>query len=899
MFKIIDPVDKKASQDPAEVGKSHAEIYRTLTEMMSNNHPITIQEEQVALILEIANDVLEKKFKMLNNISEDVESVLKNQFGVNNSNLLNIFKLIDWLTNKKDTASDAEIEKHFFEFLNYGNFDLMNLNIEKIKLLLLFLKNFNRADVTGILQFLRDLQLTREYVYIFSRYIWITTLNKNFDEEKKIHQKLNCSISVLNWYAFLEIVIYEIEKNQPSLEAIVPGIKSMRSKFTLSISKIPFEKIFVIVDKNFDKSSQEKLLSLLKGESFINFTGEIMKNLQNYTEITSNQELVLAIYRLSALFFFSMKFFKDDEKPNIDRKTSVMHLEALIDYDITMYLNLMEYQGQNQKLIQELFDAQQQFSKAEIDKKFHDIFTQNKIINPIRFENTKQNEVEMKRWDNLINAGKSIWFIKYYVLQIKQCKGAKLEDFKSQYQKIFMRFFKVFLVHAVKDIEANKTKKNQSGQQDKKSTTKYDAMLNKVKDGLPLTEFEKLLEVEYNEMEKIKKDKEDQYRRDYKNMVTRMINLFLDMKFKKSYNSIFHDLINFLVKDVFKSNNHRDKDDKRVQTDLLDKKPGDKEDKIIEAAKKINVESFFELYDNIYENKNIFNRNAENILRLSLNTLKNFPMKNINKVATSLVKVCRGSIGDLEDLLKDLLIRNDRVAFAMSQIRWCDQFIKANALRKKAFEHRKVNSRLKGGSNVRFLSEMSSADQLLFIHNLKDKPGLFFEVIPFFEAHLSSDSSFYSKYDTFKLLKRMGFDMSIHRLNEIVSESTETRRGILNSTSTSTPDQLTREEVKCCLLTIEKRIVQKVTEMKRANLKNVMLYGIISATIAYFTIRVYMVFLRNLWIYGDQYSSFVACIPILIFTLVIGFFFVGPSGSDRDTGQQIREACTLLFSNFN
>lgn len=202
---------------------------------------------------------------------------------------------------------EIEIEKCFFEFLNYGNFDLMNLNIEKIKLVLIFLKNFNRADVTGILQFLRDLQLTREYVYIFSRYIWIATLNRNFTvEDSTIDEKLRCSISVLNWFPFFEILIYEMENHHPELGSYISETKNLRGRLMTSISKIPYDKIFTIVDRNLDKYSQEKLLSMLRGESFKNFSSYIIENLNNFCEGNKFNEMRIIYSKLVHLFFFSI-----------------------------------------------------------------------------------------------------------------------------------------------------------------------------------------------------------------------------------------------------------------------------------------------------------------------------------------------------------------------------------------------------------------------------------------------------------------------------------------------------------------------------------------------------------------------------------------------------------------
>ena len=339
-------------------------------------------------------------------------------------------------------------------------------------------------------------------------------------------------------------------------------------------------------------------------------------------------------------------------------------------------------------------------------------------------------------------------------------------------------------------------------------------------------------------------------------MVTKMINLFLDMKFKKNYNSVFYDLVEFLSRYVFR--------------------PGEKDERLMDFVKKINVESFFEVYDNTHENRNIFNRSAENILRLALNTLKNFDFniksttdhskektKSFSKVATCLVSVCRGNISQLEDLLKEILQRNDRVAYAMNQIRWCDEFIKSNTQRKRISEHRKVSSRMKNSSSVRFLNEMNMTDQTVFINNLKNKASLISEVMPYFEANLLNESSYYSKYDVFKLLKRMGFEMSIHRLNEIVSDSIDTRRVTLLGTVSTSSNYLTREEVKKCLLAIEARITAKVIQMRKADFKHLLFLGAVCTGIAYVLARINMALIRRFWISGDEYASFISCIPIL------------------------------------
>jgi hypothetical protein len=832
MNLTFDVIDQSNIQSDTNV---FLDIFLNMKDLAKHRELDKFKVSEVDVIFTLCEEVLDKNFFLLNDMTEEVEDILKRFFGVNNTNLLNIFKLIEWLISKKDSTSSGDIEKYFFEFLNYGNFDLMDLNIEKLKVVLIFLKDFNRANVEGILQFLRDLQLTREYVYIFSRYIWISTLNDNFEEEKLNDAKLSGSIAVLIWFLFLEIILYEIDNHQPMLRGIGEEIRNLQHRLITSISKIPYEKVITVVDQNFDKYSPQKLLSLLKGECFRPFIEFANDKLMSYKDLLKkNADFKIIIQRLTNLFFFSITFFNEGETTEGNAQNRI---DALIDYNINAYISLMEYQCKNQSGIEDIFKTQKQFDIQKLDEFVQNVFDKNKF-KPLTFQkiSARSNEVdETKIWNDIINSGKYLWLIKYYVLQIRKNYRNKLEEIKSQYSKILIRYLERYLHHVYNQKELNDDKKKEK---DKRGTTEETnrfssakaaltkQLTTKIEDSSPLKPY-------------IKIDKKDKYRR----MVERMIHLFLDMKFKKNYKNVFHDLIDLLTKDVFKSN--------------------EKDEKLTDFVKKINVESFFELYDNIYENKNIFNRNTENIMRLSLNTLKGFNLKNLSKAAPSLLRVCRGGINDLEDLIKETFVRTDQVAYAMNQIRWCDNFIKSNTQRKRNSEHRKVNFRMKNSGNARFLNDMSSADQTIFINNLRSKNSLFFEVIPYFEGHLSSDSSFYSKYDVFKLLKRMGFEMSIHRLNEILTSSTEKRRSLMGIASSTSPNYLTREEVKNCLLTIEKRITNRVIEMKQANLHNILFLGIVSSTIAYFTIRVYMVFLKNLWMFGDSNTSFLSCIPIV------------------------------------
>jgi hypothetical protein len=602
-------------------------------------------------MLNFTNDVLDRKFVLFNPVKDFIEDLLTKQFGVNNTNLLNIFKLIDWLNSKKDSSSNEEIEKYFYEFLNYGNFNLMNLNIEKIKLVLLFLKNFNKADVTGILRFLRDLQLTKEYVYIFSRYIWITTLNKNLVHPQNMDQKLRASISMLLTFPFLEILHAEIIYNQPTLHAVLPGIEALVSKFTINISRIPFEKIFAIVNTNFNDYSKEKLFALLKGDTFSDYISTVNDNLSHFYDLISPYDMRPLVKKLQNLFYFNTKFFNDDEAAFVQNNFQPNHF---IQLSIDNFLTLMNFQDQIQKLVEEGFqNKKNHFNYQFIKKKIQGLLSKKKK-NPLAIPNSNRKEKGVKsRWDNLISSCHYLWFLKYYVLHMKKKYNGKLDDIKSYYRVIFLKLMKKF----IKETMRRKEKKVIGGEFSKQEKARQEILMK------------------------------------YEDMCRSLATLFIEMKFKKNLNSVFHSLVLFLQIFVFKRG---------------------RMEKLKNFAKQINVESFFELYDNIYENKTIFNRNADNILRLSINTLRNFSFYNrLNRPGTRLLKVSRGSLKDIEKFLMDLLKRNDRVYWSMNQIKWCESFIKENNQRKRISERRKINSRMKSNSNVRAFNELSPPDQVL------------------------------------------------------------------------------------------------------------------------------------------------------------------------------------------
>lgn len=870
--------------------------------------------------LELVIDVVDKNFKQFVKLQTDTEILVRTSFGVNNTNLLNIFKLIDCLTNKKDTTPSHEMEQCFFEFLNYGNFELMNLNIEKIKLVLHFLKNFNKADVLGILQFLRDLQLTREYVYIFCRYIWIMTLNLKIEKPNNGDIKLSNSISMLNWYPFFDIIIYEISHFHPELAWAAKDFREMRDSLTLSISKIPFEKIFSNPKVALiDSWTPQLLLRLIKGEAFQDYFGYIQNN-EYMNRLRKYKDLDPMASKLSSLFYFSQSFFQlpDSEmslgldgtfmQPGSNGAKIVEGFEQgsmkntkfaafLVDYNIKAFSKLIAYQEANKHSMEELFTINQQFSTKNIKQKLSQL---DQILTPemhpvLTFYET-QGATKLKSWERILTGGKFLWFLKYYVIHIKNDKSGKLEEMRMHYLKVFIAIFEEFISKAVdpKPTDSSKTRdrretkmldldpssvKNSQSRQTQGNNLLAAALLDatnqiqaqprqsRIGDLIANPGQSQDLNLKSSGTGKsqlfVRGDKHTATylsrlnpKKQFIKIMRGLIMLFLDMKFNKNYNAIFTSLVLFVSEEIFyKARGER----------------------FTSFVQKFNVESFFELFENIYENKNIFNRNTENILRLSLNILNNFfpkkpdqtgeksdSMNDLgNKIAAmSIIKVCKGSIIDLEDLLKELQIGNHRISSSMKQILWCEEFIKNNNLRKRTSEHRQVNRRMKKDGNVRFLNEMSSTDQLAFINSLKNRSNIFIEVVPFFDAHLSTDNSHYTKHSIFKLLKRMGFEMSVHRLNEVVSESLEGKRGPGNTGNTTTSYGLSREELKTCLYLVEQRIINKVIEMKKSNLNFFLFNGVISSVITYIFIRVYMSFLKNLWISNSITSAFVSCVPL-------------------------------------
>lgn len=237
--------------------------------------------------------------------------------------------------------------------------------------------------------------------------------------------------------------------------------------------------------------------------------------------------------------------------------------------------------------------------------------------------------------------------------------------------------------------------------------------------------------------------------------------LFLSFKFKKTINSVFRKLVNFLEKYVYK----------RPSIAFHQRE-----------IQKIDIEVFFELKDILMHDRRYSNRNPENIMRLCLNICRKLDFLRDNQELEDtyiyLVKLASGDLEELEFFLKKLLKRNDKVAYVMSAVRWSEALIKSNHLKKHLKNKRSLNAHKNINKNASYLHELAPTDQQIFLNNIRKRGVAYVEIFSFFQAGLPDRVNF-NKYDVYKILRRMGYTMTVHRFIEITAESLVSRRNFL------------------------------------------------------------------------------------------------------------------------
>lgn len=302
-ISLITIINERQTQTTGNLEQTNIkakDLFQNMRKMLPGQHAAALNETQIeqetdqALkFLELFLNVIDQNYLYFTQNDEELDRLLMERFGMRNLNLLNVFRVLKWLRDKSDETKLDQIERYYYEFLNYGNFNLMDLNIEKIKLVLVFLKNFNNAGVSGILQFLRDLQLEKEYAYILAHFVWKSAVNCRIKNMYQLDRKLNFSISVLIMYPFIDLLKSEFSGSDDMEFEFADRFNRAYTKLTQDVSKIPFEKVFAVVNTEIHDSTDwnKSIINFISGKSFEPFRVNMDSVLKNF--LSFEQDSVL------------------------------------------------------------------------------------------------------------------------------------------------------------------------------------------------------------------------------------------------------------------------------------------------------------------------------------------------------------------------------------------------------------------------------------------------------------------------------------------------------------------------------------------------------------------------------------------------------------------------------
>jgi hypothetical protein len=429
------------------------DLFQIMRKMLPSNSKLEISEEQLGQetdealkLLELFLKVIDKNYLYFTQNDEELERILIEKFGMSNLNLLNIFRVLQWLRDKTDATKSESIERYYYEFLNYGNFNLMDLNIEKIKLVLIFLKNFNNAGIKGILQFLRDLQLEKEYAYILAHFVWKSALNCRINGRYELNRKLNYSISVLVMYPFIDLLRGEFNNSSDIEFELVDKFNRAYTKLTEDVSKIPFEKVFSVVNTEINDSADwnKSIINFISGKSFEPFRVNMDSILKNFLSFEQDPLLQERIEHIFHIFFMDPIMFKSNEFTAKEKQ--------LLSKHINNYLSFLFYHYDNKIALSQIFKSKKHFQFAELSKKI------NAIADDITLE--FMNFRERKVTDVLLKAGYSLWTMKEYIIQMRKMKIIKQSGISNDYCNIFMRIFTGFFDRTMKEKIIEKFQEN-------------------------------------------------------------------------------------------------------------------------------------------------------------------------------------------------------------------------------------------------------------------------------------------------------------------------------------------------------------------------------------------------------------------------------------------------------
>lgn len=179
-------------------------------------------------------------------------------------------------------------------------------------------------------------------------------------------------------------------------------INRAHTKVTDDISKIPYEKVFTVIntDLHNEENWDQNMLKFLSGKSFEPFRVNMESVFKANLAMDNDTSLQEKLRSLQQIFYFNPMMFKSNKYNSKEKQ--------LLSKNVGNYLSFLQYHQDNDKAMHEIFAQKKYFKFPELSKKISSI-TNDTALDFMNFRIRKVSDV-------LLKAGYSLWTIKQFVI---------------------------------------------------------------------------------------------------------------------------------------------------------------------------------------------------------------------------------------------------------------------------------------------------------------------------------------------------------------------------------------------------------------------------------------------------------------------------------------------------
>ena len=185
--------------------KRSREVAGTSSKFTYDNNLVTCFKN---FILDITGSNKKSYLVKFENESESIKKI----FGVQNSSLMNVFDIINWVTTSRVGKLEM-IEDNISSFFNSVTFEENLGDGQRLSELLVFIAAFLRHDTESLLNILRRFKMKEEYCYVLSYYVYISMLNNHLNKDSIFKMNLGKQCSWLLAYPLIQQVHSTIVSN--------------------------------------------------------------------------------------------------------------------------------------------------------------------------------------------------------------------------------------------------------------------------------------------------------------------------------------------------------------------------------------------------------------------------------------------------------------------------------------------------------------------------------------------------------------------------------------------------------------------------------------------------------------------------------------------------------------